>query len=247
MMDKSIKKKMSEIINKILWLFVCFPIIVYVVSELNKKTLIGHIRIVDFLDLILIAPFYLATFIFIHNRIFDNDQSKITKTISLVLISVFMYGHSMHLTANAINTYSTEIMNYKSILPLDTYSLIYFFDETLGHIIIYSSLFLLFSLWALKSSFYGKSLNPLLSGAIWGFSLSISLIESSHPYLSIFGFLVMILSTIYNAKTNNKSWIMLIKTHVFSRFIFTASITMLFGEIIYLIIFGQFIQPSMLY
>jgi hypothetical protein len=42
-------------------------------------------------------------------------------------------------TANAVNTFSTEIRDYRSIIPDDAYGLLYFLDETLSHILLYTT------------------------------------------------------------------------------------------------------------
>ena len=92
------------------------------------------------------APFFIFILLGLHFKIFAQSHHYVTSWISLVLICLFMYGHAMHLTGNAVNTYITEINNYMSLIPIDAYELIYFFDEKLGHMILYFSLFLLYGI-----------------------------------------------------------------------------------------------------
>jgi len=53
----------------------------------------------------------------------------------------------MHATANAINTFATEVRDYRDILPDDLYRLIYFLDEELSHVLLFVAVTGLIGCW----------------------------------------------------------------------------------------------------
>lgn len=227
-----------------LWIFTLIPLLVTILTELNKTKLVWYIRIVDFVDLVFLAPLYLVTFLIVHKLVFDN-KTPISSMISVGLIGVYMYGHSMHLTGNAINTYSTEIQNYKQIIPADTYALIYFFDEKLGHILVFAALFILLGLWSFVSDACDINVyNSAACGVLFGLSYAVVLIESSQPWFSIIAIMVLFGFIIWKTKITNLSIPDIWKKYTLSRFILSAALAMIVGQMIYLAIFGSFIQPS---
>ena len=231
-------------LSSILWIFTLIPLLVTVLTELNKTKLVWYIRVVDFVDLVFLAPFYLLIFLIIQKLLFDNKTSLLSM-ISIGLIGVYMYGHSMHLTGNAINTYSTEIQIYKSIIPADTYALIYFFDEILGHILVFAALFMLLGLWSFVSDDSDRKVySSAVCGVLFGLSYAVVLIESSQPWFSFVAIVLLIGFSIWKAKVTNQSILYLWEKYTLSRFILSAALAIIVGQLIYLAIFGSFIQPS---
>ncbi|MGB3715684.1 MAG: hypothetical protein WA996_14745, partial [Candidatus Promineifilaceae bacterium] len=53
----------------------------------------------------------------------------------------------MHVTGNAINTFATEVRDYRALLPDDLYRLIYFLDEQLSHAILFAAITGLIACW----------------------------------------------------------------------------------------------------
>lgn len=237
-------KLMNLRISFYLWLLVLFPLCLTFLTETNKSILIWRIRIVDFVDLVVLAPFFIYIFLCMHSKIFAQRYNSFTSWISLTLICSFMYGHAMHLTGNAINTYSTEIHNYISQIPYDTYELIYFFDEKLGHIILYFSLFLLYGIWMLESKLSGKAKGAFFCGLIGGLSYSISIIESTHPWLGFIAAFWLISCSIWSSIKESKPWFIHIKNNPLNAFGVLVAIFIIIGEILYLFVVGSFKEPS---
>jgi hypothetical protein len=98
-------------LSLLLWSLVLVPLSVTIITELNKTVLVWHMRIVDFTDLVLLAPFYLINLIAIHKVVFNNKNSHLS-FLSFGLIGIIMYGHAMHLTGNTINTYSDSASSF---------------------------------------------------------------------------------------------------------------------------------------
>ena len=131
-----------------LWTLAVFTLgsmVVALVGEAFKTHLIWYIRFADFVDLVIIAPLYLFTLLLFHEQFLRGRASRRLRWVFLVLAILYLYGHAMHLTANTIDTFSTEIRDYRPLLPDDTYALIYFLDETLSHLIVFISRYGLFA------------------------------------------------------------------------------------------------------
>jgi hypothetical protein len=122
-------------------LFTLSDIVLSLLGEAVKTHLIWYIRYTDMIDLALIAPLYLVSFVWMEGQFVAAGASTWLRRAFLILAMLFLYGHAMHVTANAINTFSTEIHNYLSQIPVDTYALLYFLDETLSHYIVFITRF----------------------------------------------------------------------------------------------------------
>jgi hypothetical protein len=126
-------------------LFTLSDIILSLSGEAVKTQLVWYIRYTDMIDLALIAPLYLASFIWMEGQFVAAGATTWLRRAFLILAMLFLYGHAMHVTANAINTFSTEIHDYLAQIPADTYALLYFLDETLSHYIVFIAKFGLFA------------------------------------------------------------------------------------------------------
>lgn len=238
--------------------FVLFPAIVTIITELNKTVLIWYIRMVDFIDLILIAPFYAVSFYLILRSIksefvLNTKLDKTTDFLSFFFVFLFFEGHGIHLAANAVNTYSTEIQNYLSIIPADSYSLLYFLDEILGHVIMFVGLYGVLIMIIIKELnvkeivlFHVKWEDILLYvlGLLYGGSLAIVAIEATYFAISVMvlSFLVITGSVFYMYR-KKIVW----KNLFYTKFLLVTFISIILISIIYVIIFGEFVSPSTLY
>jgi hypothetical protein len=235
----------SKRLSLLLWVLTIFPAVIVLVTEANKRILVGYIRIVDFVDLVIVAPFFLIIFLALHALVFEQREHSNWKWISLALFGIFLYGHSMHVTANAINTYSTEIQDYRNIIPSDTYALIYFFDEDLGHWLFFLGLFGLLGIWVTQSSIRDNRVwNSLVSGSLFGVFYAIVIIESSQYWIGPFVALWLIGCASYwcwdNKIALKEAW----KINPFFRFVVSIAVFLIVGQIIYYLLVGGFIQPS---
>ena len=126
-------------------LFTLSDIVLSLSGEAVKTHLVWYIRYTDMIDLALITPLYLVSFIWLEGQFVAAGASNWLRRAFLILAMLFLYGHAMHVTANAINTFSSEIHNYLAQIPADTYALLYFLDETLSHYIVFIARFGLFA------------------------------------------------------------------------------------------------------
>jgi hypothetical protein len=232
-------------INFLLWTLTIVPILIVIATEANKRVLIGYMRIVDFIDLVITAPFFLLISLAIHAVIFSGKPPNKSYWASLVLIGVLLYGHSMHMTANAINTYSTEIKNYRDIIPNDTYSLIYFLDEDLGHWLLYLSLFGLLGLWTWSCRLeISKFSSLLVCGSLFGVAYGIAIVESSQVWLAPLLTIWLFGCNLFIARKNSQRFLDLLRTNPMAQFTTMAAICVIVGISVYFGITGGFVEPS---
>ena len=153
-----------------LMLFALSDIVLSLIGEAVKTQLAWYFRYTDLIDLVLIAPLYLISFVWLEEQFVDARKSPRIRRVFLILAMVFLYGHAMHITANAVNTFSTEIKHYLPQIPADTYALLYFLDETLSHYIVFIAKFGIFACILLldTATKTGEGANPLYK---WAFSL----------------------------------------------------------------------------
>ena len=242
-------------------IYVLFPSIVFLVAELNKTFLIWHIRIVDFVDLVIIGPFYLVMMILIYGSVNlgeglserQRTESSRERVIGFVLAMLFFEGHAMHLTANAIDTFSFEINDYKNIIPQDTRELIHFLDEFLGHLLLFIGLMGLIALllWieAARVSENARELTQsenvlcYVLGIIYGVSMTIGAIEASYfiGFWNVYAILGLFLVYSLFGKDREK-----LDRLVYSKIIIAFYLTIPTATAIYWLIVGSFTQPSSL-
>ena len=239
------QRSLSHRLSTLLWILVLVPSATVIATELNKRLLIWRIRIVDFVDLVFLAPFFLIILLSLHATVFANRSRRSSYWLSLALIGIFLYGHSMHLTGNAINTYSTEIHNYIDRLPADTYELIYFFDEVLGHLLLYGALFGLLGLWTVENDLiHERNWSTFSSGILFGLSYAIALVESSQPWFGPLAAAWLVSCSLWKTYQIHKSWAFSWQSNPMVRFVLAAAVALLVGQLLYLALAGGFIQPS---
>ena len=234
-------------LRHLLWIWVLAPPLVVVATELNKGILVWNFRIVDFVDLVLMAPFYLIILLTINAAVFKEKRTGGLFWLAIAMIGVFMYGHAMHLTGNAINTFATEVHNYRPQIPDNVYSLIYFLDEDLGHWLVYTGLFILIGIWGwIKIDPIPFHWTDALAGIIFGGTYAIAIIESSQPWLSFVAatwFLFVLFKKIsWRFSLFSAYW----KSDFFWRFLLVTALAVVVVEIVYAIVMGGFVQPSQL-
>src|SRR5574341_1188230 len=126
--------------KSLLWPLAAFTLggaLITIIGEVFKTRLIGYMRFADFVDLVGNTPLYLAALLILHKQFVQRNAPGGLRRTFFALVGIFLFGHALHLGTNAVNTFSTEIRDYRSIIPDDAYALLYFLDETLSHLIIF--------------------------------------------------------------------------------------------------------------
>jgi hypothetical protein len=224
------------------------PIAVQLTVEANKRIVIGLLRLVDLADLIVLAPFYLVVLLALHAVAFPAGHGAGRAAwLSLALIGLFLYGHAMHLTANAIDTYAFEIHDYASRVPGDMRAQIHFLDELLGHWLMFGALLGLWCIWAAAAAPVERHPSVWWSGALYGVGLALAMIEGSQPWMGFVGAPLLALCAVrpWRGAVRGDAWRWQART--FGAFAVATAAGLVAGELVYTLIFGGFVQPSELW
>lgn len=237
---------MKKNLRTLLWIFALVPLVVTVATELNKGILVWNFRIVDFLDLLILAPFYLIILLALQANIFAARTSR-SFWLALGMIGVFIYGHAMHLTGNAIHTFAIEARSYRSLLPEDLYNLIYFLDEDLGHWLIFGGLFALLAIWGSQAvPAILLHWTDVLLGIILGASYAISIVESSQPWLGFVAAALLLGVVFHKASWRLRRFASTWRADLLWRVLLVTALSLVLVEVMYAVVAGGFIQPSQL-
>ncbi len=220
------------------------------VGEAFKTRLIGYMRFTDFIDLILNTALYVLGLVVFFEFFIRSNAPRLLRTVFLVLALLFMYGQAMRIGTNAVNTFATEIRNYQN-LPQDMYALLYFFDETLSHLVIDVTQLLLFAsllilevrYLASKSSARSQG-GALVAGVLYGIWQAIVSLEGQKLYLVPFVLVVLGGVWIWLWRRSGVSLWEYLKTGPVTAFFGSMLPCILCGLAIYYISFGSFAEPS---
>jgi len=243
------------------WLaaFTLFPIAVFAVAELNKSYLIWRIRIVDFCDLTLLGPFYaIALFVFyqiitesIDKKPDLRNTSILVKFALFFLACLFFEGHGMHMATNAVSTYIAEVHNYKPLIPPDAWELLFFLDEFLGHLLVFTALYTMLIIYALVQQKVPMHKISALSfviisilGVIWGGAQMVAMIEASLPKLMLLYTSVSLLVNIVLFLRSKEQLFPYLAQRPLILFIASGLSAILLLTPVYYTILGGFLQPS---
>ena len=244
---KAKKKSTSYLII----LIAVLPILLWIGREIVHHRTIWYFRAADLADLIILAPLYLLILLFLFIYMWRYKAPTSLMITFIVFCFVFMYGHSMHFTANSINTFITEVRNYREILPADTYALVFFLDERLSHLILFAAVVGLIACWFI---FDRMKLAPpvlpgnlpilIILGAAYGIVQAYALIEARMVYLTIPIFLIIMGLWIYLWRRSDLAFGKFVVDRPFTTFVTVMLITSVLAVGIYGLIFNEFPQPS---
>jgi hypothetical protein len=225
--------------------------IVSLIGEAFKTHLIWYIRFADLMDLVAIPLLYLAGLALFYDLFLRANAAPGLRRAFIILAFLLFFGLGMRVASNSVNAFSTEIRNYSAILPKDTYALIYFFDETLAHIIIYTVRYGLYACLLLLEARYlaaQVSTHPqwlgILIGFLFGLWEVIVFIEGQKVWLA--PFLIFGLGAVWVGlwKRSGSSFSRFMKTGPVTAFVGVLLPTLLVGLIAYALVTGGFIEPS---
>ena len=183
-----------------LMLFTLAVTLATLVGEAFKTRLIGYMRFADLEELAVNSLFYLIALVLLGDLFVEGRAPRWLRMAFAALTITFILGHGLHIAANSVNTFSTEIRDYKAILPADMYALLYFFDENLSHLFIYISRYGLFACLLILEAQYLASMETarlpakrtlwvwlgLAMGILYGLWEAIVFLEGQKLYLAPF-------------------------------------------------------------
>jgi hypothetical protein len=238
-------------VNWFLILLIVAPFALLLGRAISTGGLIGYMRTADVGDLLLLSPLYGVILIYL---LFYMARYQAPAAIQVVFISfsfLFIFGQAMHLTANAINTFATEVRDYKEILPNDLYTLIFDLDERLSHWILLAASIGLIGAWFIYDRllisppvFPKNRILIVLVGVIWGIVMAISVIEARMVLLGIPVILLLAVLWIWYWRRSNQRLGEFAVERPYTGFVAMLVISCLLFFLVWGLIFGSFPQPS---
>lgn len=234
-------------------LFTVGDIALILTGEAFKTRLIWYLRFADLVDLLLVAPLYLVSLVLFYEQFLSRAAAPWLRRAFLALAVIFMYGHAMHVTANAINTFSTEIRDYRAIIPADAYALIVFLDETLSHWIVFLARFSLFAclleleISAQTGAEHARSpWSGLALGAIYGVWQAIVFVEGQKVLLVPVLAVALGVLWVWRWRQRKIPLARFLRTGPLTAFVAGLLPSMLLGLGLYALLVGGFTEPSKL-
>jgi hypothetical protein len=242
-------------------LFGVLSVVVIAIRVLVRGLFLGPLGVEEIVDVVLSLPLFIGFVFFVNKSLSKTadsssleeiSSSKLKKTNALGLISLFILilGYGIHLAANAINVYITELNDYKDLILEEVYNLIFFYDEFLGHLFIFLGFIGLSLVLVIKELYMPNkiidvsNLSLITSYILWFFLggiLSIISIEATYFIKFMIG--VSTLSLIVLQFLFIKRGIIL-KSIIYASSIRFMCVGLIIFSILYYIIVGEFIPPS---
>ncbi|MFC2043534.1 hypothetical protein ACFLUA_05240 [Chloroflexota bacterium] len=230
---------------------VLVPIAMWIGREFAFGKLIGYMRAQDAADIAILSPIYLAIILYLGYYVHKHQAPWALVITFIVFGFVFMYGQSMHATANTINTFATEVRDYKEILPKDLYALIFFLDERLSHFILFLGITGLIGCWlvfdqlAIAPPIFPKV--PLLIvgiGILFGVVMSYAIIEARMVWILFPIELILGGMWLWFWRRSGLSLRKFLGYRPFTTFVAILLVTTILAMLIWGLYFGGYPQPS---
>ena len=251
MADKNGEKGFQITARALLILLIALPVLLLIVREISYGGTIWHFRIVDLGDMLILSPVYAIILVFLWLHMLRSGVPNRLLLFFLGFAILFMFGQAMHVTGNSINTFATEVNNYKPILPEDLYELIYFLDEELSHLILVTAVtglmicYLAFDRLAIASPLLPET--PIISvvlGGLYGFILAYGLIEAQFVWFMFPMLLLMIAFWLWYWRKSGLSFGGYLSSRPYTRVFGVVILATILTTVGYGLLFGGFPQPS---
>jgi hypothetical protein len=235
----------------LLFLITLATTIVALIGEAFKTHLIWYIRFADLMDLVVVPLLFLAGLALFYDLFLRANAAPGLRRAFIILAFLLFFGLGMRVASNSVNAFSTEIRNYSTILPRDTYALIYFFDETLAHIIIYTVRYGLYAcLLVLEVRYLATQVSShtqwlgIIIGFLFGLWETIVFVEGQKVWLAPFLIVGLGVTWVWLWRRSNKSLTTFLKTGPVTAFVAALLPTLILGLAAYALFSGGFIEPS---
>lgn len=171
---------------------VLLPAALWLGREYLSGWLIAGMPAMNAADLVVLTPIYIAFLLTLWNTMQKYGAPRWLGASFLVLSMAFIYGQGMHTTGNAIDTFATEVSDYREILPKDLYSLSFFLDGRLSYLVLFAAVVGLVGCWYAWNQ--GALAPPLLPelplilipiGLLYGVTMAYAVLEAGMVWIII--------------------------------------------------------------
>jgi hypothetical protein len=185
-------EKKSGISRYLIVLILLLPLVIWLGRVIVEGRLIWYFRAADLADMVILTPIYIAVLLYLWIYMKRHEASTEMLVAFGIFGTLFIFGQGLHVAGNTINTFMTEVRDYKSIMPKDAYALIFFIDEVLSHLVQFGAMIGLIAVWLAFDAFIeAPALLPnnrrflLGAGLLFSGVLAYGLIEARTPYMII--------------------------------------------------------------
>jgi len=197
------KKSLTTLIFAVLFA-VFFLLLILFRIPFPLYPLINYQDVFDLLTPLVLIPLYWVMFKYTNN----GESNRAEEIIFMVLASLWVLGHGMHLAANAIDNLAEGLVRKQviDITNTDTYALTYFLDEHLSHYLLHFGIaglavFLIFREWRYPASEEITWWATILAGIISGITYFSVFDEGQTVRLGLpFTFIVTVFTLIWGRK-----------------------------------------------
>ncbi len=185
----------------------------------------------DLVDIAIYMPFVAVSFYTVYLELVGGSP-RLLKWSYMLSYALFFEGHGLHWAANSIDVYTGEAI-----------WVAYMLDEVISHKVMFAGMFLMVALGGLSEFWMesrGRLLPSMVGGVFMGFSASLMYIEgqSAPEFLAASILYVLLTYTIKAIKGRS------LRSMPFLTFSITSMGSSAFFMLLYLAVFGSFIQPS---
>jgi len=232
---------------------------IFFIRYITSSFMIWRIRLTALVDLFLVVPFTFLIYYLVNKSLSEPQEleknktlSKNLKILSSIFLMIFFLGYGIHYSANAIDEYIVMVRNYVSSIPPDTYEVIHFYDELLGHAVLFLGYLGLMCAFIIKELKEAKKEKPArmfevivacFVGIIIGAGTAVAFIEATYfiEFLLAFSVLLLILLSLYFIKNREDP-----RCYLYTLLFLTGFVSILITTLIYYFIFGGLIPLSQL-
>ena len=103
--------------RKLLILIGVLPVSLWIGREFALGRTIWYFRVADIADMAILGPILMGVLLYLWFYMSRHGASTRLQVVFAVFIIAFMWSHAMHATANSINTFATEVRDYRDVIP----------------------------------------------------------------------------------------------------------------------------------
>jgi hypothetical protein len=179
---------------------VFFLLLIFFRNPFPPYPLLSYQDVLDILTPLVLIPIYWLLF----KSTVEEKSSRAEEIVFLVLASIWVLGHGMHLAANSVNNLAEALAKKQvvDIISTDIYKLTYFMDEHLSHYlwhvgVVGMAVLLVYRDWRRSTETATTWWVAILSGFLYGFTLFCIFLEGQTvplglPFVMIFVLLTLI-------------------------------------------------------
>lgn len=237
--------------RRLLILIGVLPVLLWIGREFVLGRTIWYFRAADVADMAILGPLLMGILLYLWFYMQKHGAPTRLLVVFALFMIAFMWSHALHAAANAIDTFATEVRDYRHVIPEDLYQLIFFIDERLSHWLLFAfttgliACWLIFDRMDIASPIMPRNLLFLLAlGIIYGIVKAYGLIEARVVLMIVPITIVLLGLWFWYWRRSRLSLSEYLRHRPFTTFVAILSIFAVLTMVGWGLIFNGFPQPS---